>query len=294
MLKIIQKSKVWLSISITLTIIGLAFLLFKGLNFGIDFKGGTLISMNINKEFKKTDVDAIVDSYAKGKYSTKVVNEGKEVEIIVQEGVLNDEAVNKLISDVKTKYSLEDSSVLGRETIGATVGNELKQKAVWALIVASLAILAYVSFRFEFNFAVAAIIALIHDVFLTLSFYAVFGIQVNTPFIAAILTIVGYSINDTIVVFDRIRENVKKNRRMDPAEVANLSINETMARSINTTLTTLITITSVYIFVPTVREFTLPLIIGITCGAYSSIFIASPLWVVLKNRKSKNKNTLAA
>lgn len=294
MLQIIKKTKVWFTISIILTIIGISFLLTKGLNYGIDFKGGTLISMNINKEFKKADVDAIVDKYAKGKYSTKVANEGKEIEIIVQEGVLNEEGVNNLIKDVKTQYSLEDSAVIGSETIGASVGNELKQKAIWALIVANGAILLYVAMRFELNFAIAAIIALVHDVFLTVSFYSILGIQVNTPFIAAVLTIVGYSINDTIVVFDRIRENVKKNRRMPSEEVANISINETMARSINTTLTTLITITAVYIFVPSIREFSLPLIIGIACGAYSSIFIASPLWVVLKKRKDKNKKAVAA
>lgn len=294
MVKIIEKTKIWFGLSIALTIIGLAFLMTKGLNYGIDFKGGTIISININKEFKKADVDAIVDKYAKDKYSTKVANEGKEIDIIVQEGILNDEETNKLINDVKTQYSLEDSAIIGRETIGASVGNELKQKAIWALIVATAAILIYVTVRFEINFAIAAIIALIHDVLLTVSFYAVFGVQVNTPFIAAILTIVGYSINDTIVVFDRIRENTKKNRRMSAEEIANLSINETLARSINTSLTTLITISAVYIFVPTIREFSLPLIIGIACGAYSSIFIASPIWVVLKKRKGKNKKAVAA
>lgn len=294
MVKIIEKTKIWFGLSIALTIIGLAFLMTKGLNYGIDFKGGTIISINVNKEFKKADVDAIVDKYAKDKYSTKVANEGKEIDIIVQEGILNDEETNKLINDVKTQYSLEDSAIIGRETIGASVGNELKQKAIWALIVANAAILIYVTVRFEINFAIAAIIALIHDVLLTVSFYAVFGVQVNTPFIAAILTIVGYSINDTIVVFDRIRENTKKNRRMSAEEIANLSINETLARSINTSLTTLITISAVYIFVPTIREFSLPLIIGIACGAYSSIFIASPIWVVLKKRKGKNKKAVAA
>jgi len=294
MVKIIEKTKIWFGLSIALTIIGLAFLMTKGLNYGIDFKGGTIISININKEFKKADVDAIVDKYAKDKYSTKVANEGKEIDIIVQEGILNDEETNKLINDVKTQYSLEDSAIIGRETIGASVGNELKQKAIWALIVATAAILIYVTVRFEINFAIAAIIALIHDVLLTVSFYAVFGVQVNTPFIAAILTIVGYSINDTIVVFDRIRENNKKNRRMSSEEIANLSINETLARSINTSLTTLITISAVYIFVPTIREFSLPLIIGIACGAYSSIFVASPIWVVLKKRKGKNKKAVAA
>jgi len=129
---------------------------------------------------------------------------------------------------------------------------------------------------------------------MTLSFYAIFDIQANTPFIAAILTIVGYSINDTIVIFDRIRENVKKNRRMDPKEVANISITETMTRSINTSLTTLITIVAVYVLVPSIREFSLPLIVGIACGAYSSIFIASPLWVIIKNAKQKKKAKVVA
>jgi preprotein translocase SecF subunit len=294
MLKIIEKTKVWLAISIILIAIGLSFFLIKGLNYGIDFRGGTLISININKEFKKADIDAIVDKYAKDKYSTKVANEGKEVDIIVQEGTLSEEGVSNLIDEIKTQYSLEDAAVIGHETIGAAIGNELKEKAIWALILANAAILIYVAVRFEMNFAIAAIIALIHDVLITISFYSILGIQVNTPFIAAILTIVGYSINDTIVVFDRIRENVKKNRRMSPEEVANFSINETMARSINTTLTTLLTIGAVYVFVPSIREFSLPIIIGIASGAYSSIFIASPLWVLLKKRNSKRKKAIAA
>lgn len=287
--KIIEKTKIWFTISIIITIIGIGFLATKGLNYGIDFKGGTLITLKMNQEFDKNDINEIIDKYAKERYSTKVADEGKEIEIIVQEGVLDEEKTNALIDEIKVKYSLEDSALIGKESIGATVGNELKKKAALALGVSSIAMLIYITARFEFSYAAAAIIALLHDVFITVSFYAIFGIQVNTPFIAAILTIVGYSINDTIVIFDRIRENVKKNRRMSPKEVANISITETMTRSINTSLTTLITIVAVYIFVPSIREFSLPLIVGIACGAYSSIFIASPIWVIIKNAKQKKK-----
>lgn len=287
--KIIEKTKIWFTISIIITIIGIGFLATKGLNYGIDFKGGTLITLNMNQQFEKNDINEIIDKYAKERYSTKVADEGKEIEIIVQEGVLDEEKTNALIDEIKAKYSLEDSALIGKESIGATVGNELKKKAALALVVSSIAMLIYITARFEFSYAAAAIIALLHDVFITVSFYAIFGIQVNTPFIAAILTIVGYSINDTIVIFDRIRENVKKNRRMSSKEVANISITETMTRSINTSLTTLVTIVAVYIFVPSIREFSLPLIVGIACGAYSSIFIASPIWVIIKNAKQKKK-----
>ncbi|WP_346871015.1 protein translocase subunit SecD [Clostridium sp. UBA5119] len=293
-LKIIEKTKIWFAISIIIIAIGVGFIATKGLNYGIDFKGGTLITLDMNKEFNKADVNAIIDKYAKDKYSTKLANEGKEIQIIVQEGVLNEEKTNALIDEIKEKYSLEDSALIGKESIGATVGNELKKKALLALGVASIAMLIYITARFEFSYAAASIIALLHDVLITLSFYAIFGIQANSPFIAAILTIVGYSINDTIVIFDRIRENVKRNRRMDQLEVANMSIKETMTRSINTSLTTLITIVAVYILVPSIREFSLPLIVGIACGAYSSIFIASPLWVIIKNAKQKKKAKVVA
>lgn len=285
MIKIIERTKVWFTISLLVILIGMGFTLFKGLNFGIDFKGGTLININMNKEFEKEKVNSILDKYAKDKYSTKIANEGKEIEIIVQADVLNEEKTNELVNEIKKEFSLDDSAILDKETIGGTIGKELKTKTLLALIVANLAMLVYIGMRFEFSFGAAAIIAVVHDVLVTIGVYAILGIPVNTPFIAAILTIVGYSINDTIVIFDRIRENSKKLRKVSIDEIANISINQTLSRSINTSLTTLFTITAVYIFVPTIREFSFPLIVGIATGAYSSIFIASPIWVMLKKRK---------
>uniref|UniRef100_UPI002630D3C4 protein translocase subunit SecF n=1 Tax=Clostridium sp. TaxID=1506 RepID=UPI002630D3C4 len=168
------------------------------------------------------------------------------------------------------------------------------RNSLLAVFAACIAMLIYIAIRFELNYGIAAILSLLHDVLFTISVFAVFNIPVNTPFIAAILTIVGYSINDTIVVFDRIRENRNKNRREPLAEVANRSINQTLRRSINTSVTTLITIVALNLLVPTVREFTFPLILGIGVGTYSSIFIASPILVILnKKRSNKNKAELA-
>lgn len=292
--KVIERSKIWFSISLIIIIIGIGFMIFKGVNTGIDFKGGTLITIEMHDDFVKSDVDAIINKYAQNKYNTKVVNGGEQVEIRLQTGALDEEQVSEMIKEISDKYSLEDSDLIGKETIGATVGNELKKKATLAVAIATIAMLIYIAIRFEMAFSVAAIIALMHDVLITISFYAILGIQINSPFIAAILTIVGYSINDTIVVFDRIRENSKKNRGATYVEVADKSIRETLTRSINTSLTTLITIVAVYVLVPSIREFSLPLIIGIVSGAYSSIFIASPLWVIFKNAKHNKKKKATA
>ncbi|GAA0114472.1 protein translocase subunit SecF [Clostridium senegalense] len=288
-MKFIEKTKIWFTISLILIIVGMGTVAFRGLNYGIDFTGGTIIDIALNDKFEKNKADEILEKYAKNKYATKVVDNGKELEIIVQDGVLTDETTDNLIEDMKKEFSLDDSAILNKENLGGTIGRELKVKAFIAAIVANVAMLIYIGFRFEFNFAAAAIIAVVHDVLITVGVYAVLGIPVNTPFIAAILTIIGYSINDTIVIFDRIRENSKKMRKVEISEIANISINQTLSRSINTALTTLFTITAVYVFVPSIREFSLPLIIGIAMGAYSSIFIASPIWVILKNRKKAAK-----
>ena len=258
MFKIIEKSKIWFSISLAIILIGVVLMFTRGLNFGIDFKGGTKLVVEFGENFDKVEADSIVKEYA------------------------------------KEKYSLEDTALISQTQIGPSIGRELTKNALIAVLVACIAMLVYIAIRFEFAFGVAAIIALVHDVLITLSVYAIFDIPVNSSFIAAMLTIVGYSINDTIVVFDRIRENSHSMRRSTPTEIANTSINKTLARSINTSLTTLIVIGAVNVFVPTVREFSFPLLVGITAGAYSSIFIASPVWVIIKGKMNKNKTVKTA
>ena len=288
MLKIIEKSKIWLSISLIIIVLGLGFMCFKGLNFGIDFKGGTQVSIQLNENISKEDADAVVKEYAPD--SSTTISNTYEYEIKSTD--LDSDKLSSIMNDLEEKYSLEDSALLSQEEIGASVGKELTRNSFLAILAASAVMLVYVAIRFEFKFGVAALVATLHDVLVTITVYAIFGIPVNTPFIAAILTIVGYSMNDTIVIFDRIRENLKKMRRADTTEVANASITETLTRSINTSLSTLVTIIAINILVPSVREFTIPLIVGVICGAYSSIFIASPVWVFLKektgNKKVKN------
>lgn len=283
MLKIIEKTKLWFVLSAIVILIGLGFTFTKGLNFGIDFKGGTKVIIQLNQGFNKPEVDEVVKKVVPNAVTNEV--EGNQYEIKAND--FDSAKVKQVFDALKEKYKLEDKALLSQDEIGASVGKDLTKNSITAVVVACIAMLIYIAFRFQFDYGIAAIIALVHDLLITVSFYAIFNISVNTPFIAAMLTVVGYSINDTIVIFDRIRENNKKMRSSSVKEIANVSLTQTMGRSINTTFTTLITIVAVNVFVPTVREFALPLIIGIAAGAYSSIFIASPVWVILKNRKVK-------
>lgn len=286
MFKIIEKTKIWFAVSLIIIIIGMVALGVKGLNYGIDFKGGTIVTIEMGKDFnqkKKEEVDKIIKKYD----TNATTNIANQTQLDIKSNTLTSETIGKLFSEIKETYKLEDKALISQSNVGPSIGKELKYKAVKAFLIATIAMLVYIGIRFEFRFGIAAILALVHDILVTLSVYAIFQIPVNSPFIAAILTILGYSINDTIVIFDRIRENTRKMRGRSLSELTNASITETLTRSINTVLTTLFTIIAVYIFVPAVREFTFPLIVGIVSGAYSSIFIASPVWVILKNRSKK-------
>ncbi|MFT5871245.1 MAG: preprotein translocase subunit SecF, partial [Clostridium sp.] len=249
MIKIVEKTKVWFAMSLIVIVIGMGFMAKNGLNLGIDFKGGTVLDISMNQTFVKADVDKIIDKHAKGEYTSKTIDDGKDMEISIRSGALSAEETAVLTKEIKAKYK---SSEFEQNTIGASVGSELKSKAVTGLIVAVICMLVYIAFRFEFKFGIAAVVALVHDVLITLGVYAVLQIPVNSPFIAAILTIIGYSINDTIVVFDRIRENQKSMRKSSLEDITNTSITQTLARSINTVTTTLFTIVAVFVFVPSI------------------------------------------
>lgn len=285
MLKVVEKKKIWFSISAIIIAIGLIAMFAKGLNFGIDFEGGTNIILKFDEEYNKEEVDSIVKGFA----SDAVTNTAENNEYEIKSKNFESKDVSKLVEELKKKYKMPENAIVSQEEIGASVGKELRVNSLKALAIAFVAMLIYIAVRFEFKFGVIALIALAHDLLITISVFAVFGISINSPFIAAVLTIVGYSINATIVIFDRIRENLKLSGRTSAAEVANKSVTQTMARSINTTLTTLFTIVAVYIFVPTVRGFSLPIIIGIISGLFSSVFIAPSLWVLVTEKKKKSK-----
>lgn len=287
MLKVVEKRKIWFTISIILIVIGIGFICYRGLNFGIDFRGGTLMQININKDYNKQDVDKIIEKYVKASEFETTKANNKELDIRINSDAINDANTTKLFNDIKDKYKLKDSDLISRERIGAAIGDDLIKNAVISLVISMILMLAFIAYRFEFKFGLAAIIALLHDVLITLSVYAIGNLPINTPFIAAILTIIGYSIADTIVIFDRIRENQKKLRGKELIEVADTSISQTIGRSICTVTTTIVTITCLHIFVPSVREFTIPILVGIASGCYSSIFIASPIWFLLKKKNGK-------
>lgn len=290
MLKIVEKSKLWFSISLVIITIGMGFIFTRGLNIGIDFKGGTKVVIELGENFNKEEVDTIVKKYVPDAVTNTVENTQYEI----KSKDLSTDKVKELFKELKTTYNLEETEPVSVDSIGASMGAELTKNSLMALFVACIAMLIYVIVRFETNYAIAAVVALVHDALITLSVFAIFNIPVNTPFVAAILTIIGYSINDTIVIFDRMRENSKNMRRATPEVIANTSLTQTMSRSICTTITTLIVIVSVNIFVPTVREFSFPLIIGIGFGAYSSIFLAAPIWAILKKKRKGNKEVKVA
>lgn len=288
MLKIMEKTKIWFSISFIIIAMGLGFLAFRGLNFGIDFKGGSDIKIQLNENINKEDVDTIVKGYAPDASTNALDNNQYEI----KSADLDSDKLGSIMTDLKSKYQLDDKALISQDEIGAAVGKELTQNSIIALLVAFGVMLVYIAIRFEFKFGVAAIAATIHDILVTLSVYSIFYIPVNTPFVAAMLTIVGYSMCDTIVIFDRIRENAKIMRRAKSIEVADVSLTETIKRSIYTSLATVVTIFAMNILVPSVRTFTIPLIVGIISGAYSSICIASPIWVYLKDKIGNKKGKL--
>lgn len=280
---ILKLKKTWFVISGIIIALGLVLSFINGgLNLGIDFTGGTSLQARIGRKFDVQEVKNIMDKYDKEATITYAGNEKDEV-IVRTKLEFDDETRRDLLEKFDSELSVTSKNI-NFESIGPSIGSELKKQAILALLVANLGILIYISIRFEWRFGLASIFALLHDVIIMTVFYGAMKIPVNSSFIAAILTIVGYSINATIVIFDRIRENMKTVKRVEPEQVVNNSINQTLARSINTSLTTFITIGTLYILgVPAVKEFALPLIIGLISGTYSSVFLASSVWLFLRN-----------
>ncbi len=283
--RIVEKNKLWFGISGVIILLGLFFIVAWGLNLGIDFTGGTIVQIELGKTFNTAEIREITDKYDPEAAITFAGEQKTQVQIKTKHE-LSDEDRGKLFAEFSEKYDLKPEDLVSIQKIGPVIGDELKRKAVISLIIAGIGMLIYITFRFEFKFGIAAILALLHDVLIVLAVYAVLRIPVNTPFIAAMLTIVGYSINDTIVVFDRVRENIGYMKKQSWADVVNISVSQTMVRSINTSLTTLFTISMIYLLgVEAIKDFALPLIVGIISGTYSSIFIASTIWALWKTRE---------
>ncbi|GAB6100316.1 hypothetical protein JCM16358_21950 [Halanaerocella petrolearia] len=288
-MEIIEKRKLWFTISGVIITIGLISILMQGMNLGIDFTGGTIMEFQFDKQVTTEEVRDILSEFGLNKKSR--VQETGENGILIRTQQLEHDKVVALQEKVETDYP--SANMLRTSVVGPTIGQELRNKAFWALVVASIAIVAYISFRFQFRFSIAALMALLHDVLIVITVFSLLGPEINSPFVAALLTIVGYSINDTIVIFDRIREKLRFAKRSDTfAELNNQAILETLPRSINTSLTTLLPILAIiFLGGATIQNFMLALLIGMLSGTYSSIFVASPI-LVAWNERDKMKRQM--
>ncbi|KAI96303.1 preprotein translocase subunit SecF [Rhodomicrobium udaipurense JA643] len=273
--------KVCFALSI-IGIVGTVVLLFiQGLNFGIDFKGGTLMQVQTPTAAEAAKLRTTLTEIGVGEI--QIQNFGKDDELLIrfpeQEG--GPEA-QKVAADKVLAALPQGTKELRREQVGSTVSKELINSAIWALVLANLGIFAYVWFRFEWQFALGAIIALIHDVMITIGLWSLFGLDFDLTIVAALLTILGYSINDTVVIYDRIRENLRRYKKMPLPQLLDLSVNETMSRTIMTVATVLMALIPLYIFGgEVIRGFTFAMIFGTLIGTYSSVYIAAPFLILI-------------
>ncbi|WP_270518000.1 protein translocase subunit SecF [Megamonas funiformis] len=291
---IIGKRKIWYAISSVLIIASLFFMVTRGFNMGIDFTGGTIIDLRFEKAVNINDVRAVLNEYDLSNSTIQLSGESSsstESENVMIRTVDLEEQERKEVMAALTD-KLGSYQVLREEKVGATMGTELIMNAIYATIISWLLIIAYVSYRFEFKFGISAVLGLAHNVIIVLGAFALTQRQIDSSFVAALLTIIGYSINDTIVIFDRIRENLKLHFRKngDIVELVNTSIYQTMTRSIYTVSTVLFATFALYFFGgDTTKDFAFALLIGFFCGAYTSIFIASPLWVTFRRYSDKKR-----
>ena len=291
-IEIIKNSKKFLGISAVFLIVSLVVFFAKGLNYGIDFSGGNLFQLKFEKSITLNQINNNLDEIAKTIHqvnpNSRKVQISEDNTVIIRTPELKESEKTEVLDNLKKIGNFEINK---EEKVGASVGEELKTSAILALSIGAVLIILYITFRFEFTFAVAAVAALFHDLIIAIGVIALLGYEIDTPFIAAILTILGYSINDTIVVFDRIRENMKRKNRGTFEQCLDKSVNQVMIRSLNTSVTTLFAIIAILVFGgDSLKTFIMTLLIGSLAGTYSSVFIATPLvYIFDKNKKGPNK-----
>ena len=292
--------KIFNIISIVLIILSVFFLLFKGLNYGVDFKGGTLIELRVQDQ--TINISTIRQSFKNMNLGDVNVKKfGNKTDFLIKFEKKDEKNIN-FINDIKNKLVLDignSFSFRRVENVGPKVSSELLKSGVIAILMSLSAMMIYIWLRFEWQFSLGAIFALIHDVVITLGYFSILNLEINLSIVAAVLTIVGYSMNDTVVIFDRVRENLKKYSSKKINEITNLSINETLSRTIITSLTTLLALVSIFIFGGEIlKGFSFAMILGVIFGTYSSIYIANPILeylnvshrTIVKEEKNENFN----
>jgi len=299
----LQYRRYTFAISLLIIVAGIVSLLINGLNLGIDFTGGTILQLRLEEGFQMEDVREVLAPYDLAGVPLQRVGHDSHSggnEVVIKAPHLSEPTRREILDSFMERWpEMTAEDVLRIDNVGAVIGKELTREAFLALLLAAVGMIVYITLRFEFKFSLAAILALLHDAFIIVAIFSIFKIEINSPFIAAVLTIIGYSINDTIVIFDRIRENLKFRRQRTIEEVVDDSINENLTRTIGTSFTTLLVLISLFIafnyFVGgmDLKVFALALLIGIVSGTYSSIFIASPLWVSWRKKGLKGEKAPA-
>ena len=270
-------------ISLSLVIVSVLLLFFKGLNFGVDFKGGTLIELRSNdKSVNVTSLRQSFNNMNLGDFNVKKFGNENDFLIKIEKKDTSANAIEIIKNDLTS--SLGGSFNFRRvENVGPKVSSELLKSGIIAIALSLAAMLFYIWIRFEWQFSLGAILALFHDVIITLGLFSLFSLEINLSIVAAVLTIVGYSMNDTVVIYDRVRENLRKFSDIKIYELTNISINETLSRTIITSATTLLALVSIYLFGGEIlKGFSLAMIMGVIFGTYSSIYIANPILVKLR------------
>ena len=292
-LHIIRNIKYYLSVSIILVVLSIVVFFAKGLNYGIDFTGGNLFQLKYNdKKITLTEINENLDKLSEKlpqvNSNSRKVQISEDGTVILRVPELKEEDKKEVLNSLQ---ELGAFNLDKEDKVGASIGDDLKKSAVYSLGIGAILIVLYITLRFEFSFAIGGILSLLHDIIIAVGFIALMGYEVDTPFIAAILTILGYSINDTIVIYDRIRENLKRrhNKNWTLEDCMDESVNQTAIRSLNTSITTLFSVIALLIFGgASLKTFIMTLLIGILAGTYSSIFIATPIVYILNKRKGNN------
>ncbi|HUS87779.1 MAG TPA: protein translocase subunit SecF [Desulfosporosinus sp.] len=283
---IVKKRYWWFAISLIIIIPGIISFFMQGLNLGIDFKGGTMLDITFKQAVTQA---AITDTMKSVGLEGPVQLSNGDTAALIRTVALEEVKRNELLAALETKVGEYDKTNLKEDKVGPAMGQELTRNAIYALIIAMGMMIAYITIRFQFVFAISGILALLHDVLVVVGVFSLFQWEIDSTFVAAVLTIVGYSINDTVIIFDRIRENEAKMKRADTYEdLIDKSIWQTMRRSINTVVAVLIALLSVFILGgESTRMFSLAMLIGVFTGAYSSIFIASQILLEVKTHMKK-------
>lgn len=286
---VIEKRKIWYAVSICIILAGFLMGAVRGFNTGIDFTGGTMLQIDTEQQVDLAPVEDILDEA--GIKATVIYAGENNDEIIIRTGAsLDNDARDEILEAIYTEYGLDSSNLMSADQFGPSVGSEIRNNALKSIAIACVLMLIYIAIRFELKFGIAAILALLVDVLTMISIYGLFHIEMNSPFIAALLIILGYSINNTIVVFDRIRENIKINRKMKPMELVNTSVRQTLARTISTSVTTILAVVALLILgTSSLRSYVFPVMVGLIAGTYSSIFVSGSIWYEINNLMTKKK-----